>query len=128
MEYDGNVIGPRLRELRKSRKLTLDKVSELTGLSISTLKQVEQGGRRLSMASLYLLMTVYRCDANTVLNIPADMSEKHFLEMKLEELPEDKKEKCRELFEQIIEMLLTIMNLWKREIKKQQPLYRKKRW
>ena len=106
MEYDGNVIGPRLRELRKSRKLTLDKVSELTGLSISTLKQVEQGGRRLSMASLYLLMTVYRCDANTVLNIPADMSEKHFLEMKLEELPEDKKEKCRELFGQIIEMLL----------------------
>ena len=106
MEYDGNVIGPRLRELRKSRKMTLDKVCELTGLSISTLKQVEQGGRRLSMASLYLLMTVYGCDANTVLNIPTDMSEKHFLEMKLEELPEGKKEKCRELFGQIIEMLL----------------------
>ena len=106
MEYDGNVIGPRLRELRKSRNLTLDKVSELTGLSISTLKQVEQDGRRLSMASLYLLMTVYRCDVNTMLNIPADMSEKHFPEMRLEELPEVKKEKCRELFEQIIEMLL----------------------
>ena len=58
------------------------------------------------MASLYLLMTVYRCDANTVLNIPADMSEKLFLKMKLEELPESKKEKCRELFRQIIEMLL----------------------
>ena len=106
MEYDGNVIGPRLRELRKSRKMTLDKVSELTGLSISTLKQVEQGGRRLSMASLYLFMTVYGCDANTVLSIPADMSEKHFLEMKLEELPKGKKEKCREMFGQIIEMLL----------------------
>ena len=106
MEYDGNVIGPRLRELRKNRKLTLDKVSELTGLSISTLKQVEQGGRRLSMASLYLLMTVYRCDANTVLNIPADISESHLIDMKLEELPEEKKETCRELFEQIIEMLL----------------------
>ena len=106
MEYNGNVIGPRLRELRKSRKMTLDKVSELTGLSISTLKQVEQGGRRLSMASLYLLMTVYECDANTVLNIPEEMSNTNFLEMKMEELSEDKKEMCRELFEQIIDMLL----------------------
>ena len=106
MEYDGNVIGPRLRELRKERKMTLDKVSELTGLSISTLKQVEQGGRRLSMNSLYLFMTVYQCDANTLLSIKADMSEKHFLELELDRLPEQEKEKCREVFEKIVDMLL----------------------
>ena len=104
MEYDGNVIGLRLRELRKERKLTLDKVSELTGLSISTLKQVEQGGRRLSMTSLYLFMTIYQCDANTLLSIKADMSEKHFSE--LDRLPELEREKCREVFSQIVDMLL----------------------
>ena len=107
MKYNGNVIGPNLRGLRKERKLTLDKVSEMTGLSISTLKQVEQGGRRLSMTSLYLFMTVYQCDANTLLRIPTDMSEKHFLELELDRLPEQEKEKCREVFGQIIDLLVS---------------------
>ena len=108
MEYDGNVIGPRLRELRKSRKLTLDKVSELSGLSISTIKQVEQGGRRLSMASLFLLMTVYECDANTLLSISTDLSKEQFLKMKLDALPEKKQEKWVKLFEQLIEIFLLV--------------------
>lgn len=105
MEYDGNVIGPRLRELRKSKKMTLDEVSELTGLSISTLKQLEQGGRRLSMASLYLFMDAYQCDANTLLNITANEG-KSLLDREMNKLPSGKKEKCREVFGQVIELLL----------------------
>ena len=105
MRYDGNVVGPRLRELRKSKKMTLDKASEMTGLSISTLKQLEQGGRRLSIASMYLLMDAYQCDANTLLNVLPDggMSA---LDLELEKLPTDKKEKCRDVFGQVIKMIL----------------------
>lgn len=106
MEYDGIVIGPRLRELRKNRKLTLDKASELTGLSVSTLKQIEQGGRRLSMASLYLLMTAYQCDANTVLNI--SNVPKDAFEMEWSRLSDTEKEKCKEVFGQIIRMILAV--------------------
>lgn len=74
MEYDGYVIGPVIRQLRLDRKLTLDQVSELTGLSISSIKQLEQGGRNLSMKSLFLFMEAYKCDANTILNISMESS------------------------------------------------------
>ena len=74
MEYDGYVIGPIIRQLRLDRKLTLDQVSELTGLSISSIKQLEQGGRNLSMKSLFLFMEAYQCDANTILDISIESS------------------------------------------------------
>ena len=79
--------------------------SELTGLSISTLKQLEQGGRRLSMASLYLFMDAYQCDANTLLNI-ATNGPKNVLDLELDKLPDNEKKICREVFELIVEMLL----------------------
>lgn len=66
MEYDGYTVGPNLRQLRTDRKLTLEQVSELTGLSTSSIKQLEQGGRNLSMKSLFLFMAAYECDANTL--------------------------------------------------------------
>ncbi|HHU75254.1 MAG TPA: ImmA/IrrE family metallo-endopeptidase [Clostridiales bacterium] len=59
MKYDGYTVGPNLRQLRKDKKLSLYQVSEKTGLSQSSITQVEQGGRNLSMKSLYLLMDVY---------------------------------------------------------------------
>lgn len=69
MQYDGYSVGPVVRQLRLDRKMTIDKVSELTGLSNSSIQQIEQGGRNLSMKSLYLFMTAYECDANAILNI-----------------------------------------------------------
>lgn len=74
MQYDGYAIGPGIRKLRVDRKLTIDQVSELTGLSNSSIQQIEQGGRNLSMKSLYLFMNAYGCDANTILNIRCESS------------------------------------------------------
>ena len=65
-EYDGYTVGPKLRQLRKDRKLSVYQVSEMTGLSNSSINQMEQGGRNLSMNSLYLFMDAYKCDANTI--------------------------------------------------------------
>ena len=53
MKYDGYVVGPILRKLREDRGYSLTRLSEVTGLSVSTLIQMEQGGRNLSMKSLY---------------------------------------------------------------------------
>lgn len=69
MQYNGYDVGPVLRELRKSRGLTIEKVCEITGISTSTLSQLEQGGRNLSMRNLYVLMDVYDVDANTILAV-----------------------------------------------------------
>lgn len=72
MKYDGYQIGPAIRQIRKDRCLTVDQVSELTGLSNSSINQIEQGGRNLSMKTLFLFMSVFDCDANTVLNIKSE--------------------------------------------------------
>lgn len=69
MKYDGYVVGPILRKLREDRGYSLTQLSEATGLSVSTLIQMEQGGRNLSMKSLYVLMELYKVDANTILGI-----------------------------------------------------------
>ena len=69
MKYDGYVIGPVIRQIRKDRNMTLEQVSEAIGLSRSSVAQMEQGGRNMSMGTLFLFMDLYKCDANTLLNI-----------------------------------------------------------
>lgn len=99
MKYDGYKVGPYLRQLRKDKKLSLYQVSEKTGLSQSSITQVEQGGRNLSMKSLYLLMDVYGCDANTILSISQDSdSKKDSIDARIKELPEEQQKYLKQTF------------------------------
>ncbi|MEG3628119.1 helix-turn-helix domain-containing protein [Streptomyces poriticola] len=50
-------VGPRLRQLRKEREVTLAALSETTGISVSTLSRLESGLRR---PSLELLLPIAR--------------------------------------------------------------------
>ncbi|MEW2357199.1 XRE family transcriptional regulator [Spirillospora sp. NPDC029432] len=50
-------VGPRLRELRAKRGITLSDLSEATGISVSTLSRLESGGRK---ATLELLLPIAR--------------------------------------------------------------------
>ncbi|MFE6281404.1 helix-turn-helix domain-containing protein [Streptomyces sp. NPDC057877] len=45
-------VGPRLRQLRKERDVTLTALSETTGISVSTLSRLESGLRRPSLELL----------------------------------------------------------------------------
>ena len=56
MKYDGYAVGPVLRNLRTDRKITVEGLSDMTGISTSAIKQIEQGGRNLSMKNLYIMM------------------------------------------------------------------------
>lgn len=106
MEYDGYEIGPILRQLRLDRKLTLDQVSELTGLSLSSIKQLEQGGRNLSMKSLFLFMEAYQCDANSILNISMQSStdkKADSIDACLDILPGEQKKYLKQSFIYMIE-------------------------
>lgn len=67
--YNRFEVGPILRNLRMERGLTIDKVSEITGLSDVTVTKMESGNRNMTMRSLYLLMDAYKVDANTILGI-----------------------------------------------------------
>lgn len=67
--YNSLEVGPILRNIRLDRGLTIDKVSEITGLSDVTVIKMESGNRNMTMRSLYLLMDAYKVDANTILGI-----------------------------------------------------------
>lgn len=51
-------VGPRLRELRRHREITLTELSEATGVSVSTLSRLESGQRK---PTLELLLPLARC-------------------------------------------------------------------
>ena len=106
-KYDGYTVGPNLRQLRKDKKLSVYQVSELTGLSNSSINQIEQGGRGLSMSGLYLFMDAYQCDANTLLNIEetntkTDKNEDS-IDSRLAKLPIEQQNYLRHTFEFMIE-------------------------
>lgn len=90
MKYDGYLIGPVLRRIRKERQLTVDDVCELTGLSNSSISQLEQGGRNMSMNALYLFMAAYKVDANTLLDIKNEIVDES-IDNRLQQLPDDKR-------------------------------------
>ncbi|MEV8567986.1 XRE family transcriptional regulator [Streptomyces sp. NPDC051322] len=58
-----NVVGPRLRALRRQRDITLADLSATTGISVSTLSRLESGTRR---PSLELLLPLARAHGVTL--------------------------------------------------------------
>ncbi|MGW0656107.1 helix-turn-helix domain-containing protein [Streptomyces umbrinus] len=63
-------VGPRLRAVRRLRRLTLAQVAERTGLSVSTLSRLESGKRRPSLEVLIPLSAVYRLPLDDLVGAP----------------------------------------------------------
>lgn len=91
MKYDGYAVGPVLRNLRTDRKITVERLSDMTGISTSAIKQIEQGGRNLSMKNLYIMMEAYGVDANTILNIQVTEN-KESIDQRLSRLPKSQRD------------------------------------
>ena len=96
MKYEGYKIGPVIRDIRKDKGLLIEEVAAKTGISVSTLGQVEQGGRNLSMKNLYMLMEVYETDANSLLAIDCTPDS---LDSRLKRLPADKQDYLKKTFD-----------------------------
>jgi transcriptional regulator with XRE-family HTH domain len=58
-------LGPRLRELRRSRRLTLEAVAGDTGLTVSYLSQIENGAATPSLTALGLIAAGLGADLAT---------------------------------------------------------------
>lgn len=63
-------VGPRLRELRRQRRMKLSDVAEVTGLSTSTLSRLESGHRRPTLDLLIPLAQIYRVALDEVVGAP----------------------------------------------------------
>jgi transcriptional regulator with XRE-family HTH domain len=63
-------VGPRLRQVRAQRGLTLTTVAQQTGISKSTLSRLENGQRRPSLELLLPLAQVYRVPIDDLVGAP----------------------------------------------------------
>jgi len=64
-------VGPRLRDLRRRRGMTLAQVAEATGVGVSTLSRLESGGRRPTLELLVPLARTYRVALDDLVGAPA---------------------------------------------------------
>lgn len=63
-------VGPRLRALRQSRRVTLADLAEATGISVSTLSRLESGQRRASLELLLPLARAHRVPLDELVGAP----------------------------------------------------------
>jgi transcriptional regulator with XRE-family HTH domain len=64
-------IGPRLRALRRDRRLTLEALSATTGISVSALSRLESGKRRPTLDLLIPLARAHRVALDQLIAAPA---------------------------------------------------------
>ncbi|MFD3681917.1 helix-turn-helix domain-containing protein [Streptomyces sp. NPDC058613] len=65
-----DAIGPRLRALRRGSGLTLEALSEATGISVSTLSRLESGKRRPTLELLIPLARTHRVALDQLVAAP----------------------------------------------------------
>jgi transcriptional regulator with XRE-family HTH domain len=70
LENLNNVIANNLKRLREERKLSLDKVAELTGVSKSMLGQIERGDSNPTITTVWKIANGLRISFTTLMNIP----------------------------------------------------------
>jgi Predicted transcriptional regulators len=63
-------VGPRLRQLREQRGLTLTDVGLSTGVAVSTLSRLESGGRRPTLELLLPLAKTYQVSLDELVDAP----------------------------------------------------------
>ncbi|MFC7528272.1 helix-turn-helix domain-containing protein [Actinoplanes sp. GCM10030250] len=65
-----NGVGPRLRDLRQRREITLTQLSETTGISVSTLSRLESGARKPTLELLLPLARAYQVSLDELVDAP----------------------------------------------------------
>ncbi len=60
-------VGARLKHKRREAGLTLEAVSDLTAISISSLSRLERGGYQLTLEQFVALATALRCSTTELL-------------------------------------------------------------
>ena len=65
-----DAVGPRLKELRQRRGITLNELADETGISISTLSRLEAGLRRPTLEQLLPLARAYSVTLDELVDAP----------------------------------------------------------
>lgn len=65
-----DAVGPRLKQLRQRRRVTLSELADETGISVSTLSRLEAGLRRPSLEQLLPLARAYGVTLDELVDAP----------------------------------------------------------
>lgn len=65
-----SAVGPRLKQLRLRREITLADLAEMTGISVSTLSRLEAGLRRPTLEQLLPLASAYGATIDELVDAP----------------------------------------------------------
>ncbi len=66
-ELDSNDFKIRLKEVRKTRKLTQQELAEKTGIPVTSIAHFESGSRKPSLENFYKLIVVLNVSADYIL-------------------------------------------------------------
>lgn len=67
MSLDYRIIGKRIRELRRKKELSLEKLAEMCNISVSHMSRIESGKKHPSLKCLVILGEVLGVTVNTFL-------------------------------------------------------------
>ena len=68
LSFDPPQLGPRLQQIRKKRRLTLDQLSVMSGVSRSMLSQIERGETNPTFATLWNLTRAFGIDLSDLVS------------------------------------------------------------
>lgn len=74
LELDSNEFKIRLKEVRKTRKLTQQELAEKTGIPVTSIAHFESGSRKPSLENFYKLIVVLNVSADYLLGRSEKMS------------------------------------------------------
>lgn len=87
MSLDYNVIGSRIKEARRSKKLTQEALSEQLDVSVAFLSRVERGNSHINLKRLNQICDILEVSEGYVLN-GADSTQNNYLNREFSELLE----------------------------------------
>ena len=85
MGLDYTVIGSRIKEARRAKKLTQEDLSEKLDLSVAFLSRVERGSSHINLKRLNQICDILEVSEGYILN-GADSSKKDYLEKEFSDL------------------------------------------
>lgn len=96
------LLGKRVRELRKMRKLTQERLAELAGVDISYLGNIERGTENPTVATLEKLADVLSTKAHQILNFEHALQGEKALRRRIGQILEKCDEKELQLILKIV--------------------------
>lgn len=102
MVYNRLEVGQRLRNMRKDKGYTVEKIAVKMEVSVSHINQIERGSRNMSLDMLFKYLSVLETDPNSILIDKPVNNDENVIEMRLRKLPMQEQNYLRKVIDYMI--------------------------